>query len=568
MQSKYYAALFITLAIYLIFFFYLPVINVFKMALSSFSALSIFFFEEYTIKVLTFTFVQASLSTFGSLIVGLPGAYIIGTYNFSGKQLIYTLTLLSFTFPTLLAIIGFVIIWGNNGLINTMLMKLFASETPPLRLIYSLQGIIAAHVFFNFPIVIRIVGHRWMKIDPRLQIAAKLSGHRATTIFKKIYLPQLLPAVKSCSILIFTLCFLSFSIVLVLGGSPSLSTLEVLIYQQVHQEFNLPLATKFALLESIFLWILIILPHLSQVNPMRWFQNITRNIQKNVITQFNSKDNSETPSLRLPALNAASKSTKRLIVAYFLTTSAFIFLPMIGIIFIHGNLEFFLATINQRYDPDIGTSLISPIKNSLVIALLSSAIATGLGSVASYSLFRTNKTRPTWSTLLLYFFVFSPFITSPIILSLGITISYPQFLSTWANKIWLISLTHALITYPFIIQSLNPIWPTLSPRLIHAAKLLSGSQTQILQKIVFPTLAKPVLSAFALAFSISLSEVSISFMLTDERSITIPVAIYRLISVYRFSDACTLGLYIVGFSLLGSLVIERFMGKLIWKGTL
>ena len=76
------------------------------------------------------------------------------------------------------------------------------------------------------------------------QLAAQLNI-KGFTFFRLIEWPYLKSQIVSAFVLIFMLCFTSFTIVLALGGGPQNSTLEVAIYQAIFFEFDLPKAALF-----------------------------------------------------------------------------------------------------------------------------------------------------------------------------------------------------------------------------------------------------------------------------------------------------------------------------------
>ena len=59
-----------------------------------------------------------------------------------------------------------------------------------------------------------------------------------------------MPAIGSASLLVFIFCFTSFGVVLILGG-PGYATLEVEIYRQSVQLFNLPMAAALSLIQIV-----------------------------------------------------------------------------------------------------------------------------------------------------------------------------------------------------------------------------------------------------------------------------------------------------------------------------
>ncbi len=533
---------------YLIAIFYLPILEVFKTSFLSDENITSFIMSPYTLKTTLFTLYQAFLSTLFSLIIGLPGAFFFGCYHFKGKNILFSLSVLSFTFPTILAILGFVIIWGNNGFLNKWLMSIFSLSTPPLTILYSMKGIIIAHMFFNFPIVIRMVGSAWMKINPKQSIASTLLGNSKLKTFFLITLPQLIPSVISSFTVIFTLCFLSFSIVLVLGGGPSLSTFEVVIYQLVRMDFDLPLAARFALLETFLLWLVLLLLILSP----KYLKRVLPH-QSKISNPFTNLPSLKLTAFKLPDM--ISWKVKSVFLLYVFLISLFIIGPILGILLTHGNWQFLVNVLTNKYDALVGINLLTPLINSLKIAFTSSTLAMIIGTFSSYSLHIIQR-KSLFAGQVFYIFSLLPFLLSPLILSLGIMLKYQTFIDSFDSRIPLIFIAHSLLSYPFVHHFVGPMWQNLSPKLIKSAHLLGHGSLKVFLFIILPVLAKSMLSGLIIAFGMSMGETGMSFMLSNEESITIPLAIYRLISVYRYSDACTLGLLIVFLTLAMSITVD------------
>jgi thiamine transport system permease protein len=198
----------------------------------TFSRIAGVFTDPYTQRIMLFTLLQATLSTLASLLVALPGAYLIATYSFRGKRLILALSAIPFVIPSILVVLGFVIFFGNNGFLNRILMTLFKLEEPPLSILYSFPAIILAHTFYNFPIIMSLVSSYWEHMDGNCETASYTLGATKAKTFFSITLPRLLPAIISAASLVFLFCFNSFAIILVLGGGPRYTTMEVEIYRQ------------------------------------------------------------------------------------------------------------------------------------------------------------------------------------------------------------------------------------------------------------------------------------------------------------------------------------------------
>jgi thiamine transport system permease protein len=104
-------------------------------------------------RVLLFTFYQAALSTFLTLLLGLPSAYLFARYDFRGKHFLRALTAVPFMLPTVVVAAGFSALLGPRGLIHTLF------PLASFNFIGTLTAILIAHVFYNTTIIIRVVGN-------------------------------------------------------------------------------------------------------------------------------------------------------------------------------------------------------------------------------------------------------------------------------------------------------------------------------------------------------------------------------------------------------------------------
>ncbi|MCK5197797.1 MAG: iron ABC transporter permease, partial [Spirochaetales bacterium] len=96
---------------FLILFFYLPLSMVLKGALfpdgGSFSLNNIarVLTSEYNRRIIAFTIFQALLSTLFTIIIGLPGAWLLATRNFPGKKLLKAVSAVPFVLPSILVVL-------------------------------------------------------------------------------------------------------------------------------------------------------------------------------------------------------------------------------------------------------------------------------------------------------------------------------------------------------------------------------------------------------------------------------------------------------------------------------
>ena len=81
--------------------------------------------DSYYLKRIWFTIWQAAVSTFLSLIVGLPIAYLFARFEFRGKTILKALSTVPFLMPTIVVAIGLVSLLGPSGILNSIAINLF-----------------------------------------------------------------------------------------------------------------------------------------------------------------------------------------------------------------------------------------------------------------------------------------------------------------------------------------------------------------------------------------------------------------------------------------------------------
>lgn len=189
--------------------------------------------------VLWFTTWQACASTALTLLVALPGAYVFARLDFPGKQVLRAVVTVPFVLPTVVVGTAFLALVGRGGLLDDLW---------GVRLDTTVWAILLAHVFFNYAVVVRTVGGLWAQLDPRQAEAARMLGASPLRAWRQVTLPALGPAVAAAALMVFLFTFTSFGIVQILGG-PTFSTLEVEIYRQTSEIFDLSTAAVLTLVQ-------------------------------------------------------------------------------------------------------------------------------------------------------------------------------------------------------------------------------------------------------------------------------------------------------------------------------
>lgn len=502
----------------------------------------------YYLRVLWFTLWQAALSTLLTVALALPGAYIFARYDFPGKALVQALTTVPFVLPTIVVAPAFTALLGPRGLVNLGLMHLLRLERPPLDLQYTLGIILLAHVFYNYVLVLRIVGTYWSNLDPRLEEAARTLGAGRWRAFREVTLPLLTPAIGAAALLVFLFCFTSFGVILVLGG-PRFATLEVEIYRQTVQYLNLPLAATLALVQILFTFALMaVYTRLQARAPLRLDLRSRRVTQRRPRRAREWLAIAANVGLMLALLTAPLAA----LVARSFTAGETPLQPY--------RLLFENPRGSAFYVPPVTAA-----HNSLLFALATMGLAIVLGLLATTALDNRKETRFSGQIGFLRRFLdpllMVPLGTSAVTLGLGYIVALDEPPLNLRTSPLLVVLAHTLIALPFVVRSVLPAWRAIHPHLREAASLLGATPWRVWREIDLPIVARAVTVGAVFAFTVSMGEFGATSLIARPERPTLPIAIYRFLGrpgAANYGQALAMATLLMLVCTLGFLAIERF----------
>jgi len=491
--------------------------------------------------VLLFTFYQAALSTFLTLLLGLPSAYLFARYNFRGKSILRALTAVPFMLPTVVVAAGFSALLGPRGLVHSLF------PLSSFNFIGTLTAILIAHVFYNTTIIIRVVGNALSSLDPKLEAAARSLGADSFRVWWNVILPILRPSILASSLLVFLFDFTSFGVILLLGGS-QFATLEVEIYLRVLRLPDLPLAALLSVIQLICTLLISLL--YTRVVTRSTIQTAPRSAESNI---------------RKPK----TMREKVLITAFALLLTSFFFLPLSALPFRsffrleadrgqRGEVQYGFTTdyyeelfVNRRgsvfYVPPIQATA-----NSLGYAIATVVLSLLLGFPAALALAKPTRLERVLDPLIML-----PLGSSAVMLGLGFIISF----GAWLSSPFLVPFAHTLVALPFVIRALQSAIASIPERLRQAAASLGASPLEVWKNIDLPILRRATLAAATFAFTISLGEFGATLLISRPEYPTIPVAIERFLSQpggLNYGQAMAMATILMLITLTSILLIEKF----------
>ncbi len=481
--------------------------------------------------VLWFTTWQALASTALTLLIALPGAYVFARFDFRGKQVLRAVVTVPFVLPTVVVGTAFLALVGRGGLLD---------ELWGVRLDTTVWAILLAHVFFNYAVVVRTVGGLWAQLDPRQEEAARMLGASRFAAWRKVTLPALSPAVAAAALMVFLFTFTSFGVVQILGG-PTFSTLEVEIYRQTSQIFDLATAAVLTLIQFVAVGAILAV-HAGTVRRRE-------------------------TALRLVAPETTARRPRgagqwALLGGVLASVAVLLVLPL-GVL-VQRSLDtpggHGFAYYRALASDDGGAFLVAPVTaigTSLEYALAATAIAVVIGGLAAAALTRRDAGRLVrgFDALLML-----PLGVSAVTVGFGFLVALDEppldLRSSWI----LVPLAQALVGVPFVVRTMLPVLRAVDGRLREAAAVLGASPWRVWREVDLPMVRRALLVAAGFAFAVSLGEFGATVFIARPDNPTLPVAVARLLGRagdLNYGQAMALSTILMVVCAVALLLLER-----------
>ncbi|MGE4251704.1 MAG: ABC transporter permease [Parvibaculaceae bacterium] len=140
---------------------------------------------------------------------------------------------------------SWIIVLGNNGFINAMLLAMNIIERP-LQMMFTTFGVVVVLVHFTLPIMVIILATALSHIEPNYEKAAESLGADPIRAFLTVTLPLSAPGIVAGLMTCFAWTFSAFATPQLIGGG-QINMIGNLVYQLGIAGFNYPLAAILSL---------------------------------------------------------------------------------------------------------------------------------------------------------------------------------------------------------------------------------------------------------------------------------------------------------------------------------
>lgn len=462
--------------------------------------------DSYVQRLLIFTIFQASLSTLVSVIIAIPFALTISKYlKYTFTRTILSLAWLAFVSPVIIGVFAIISIHGASGWVSNISMFLGGEK---LKYLYGLNGIIIAHIFFNVPFAMRSIVISLNNIPKEFLKVSTQYNFSKWDRFRVIQWPAIRTNIFPTAAIIFSLCFTSFIVVLILGGGPKYSILEVAMYYSLKIEFDIDRAVSLGLLQIFSASMLVL---------------IIVSFSKQIIIEPYTK-------IKFQIITEVSKKNILLDIVVLVIAILIFFIPILGLLISTITSMTFSNILNADLGISLFWSLILGASSGLLSLLFSIMILITVRELAlTYKVEWVGKLLELSGNIIL--------ILPPVLLGTGLFLSLRNYFNIQEIAPIIIITINCLTTIPFVLRILGPEYLRVAK--LHHKLFISYNIYGLLRfyKYEYPHIKQTIGIALAVSIALSIGDLGVISLFGSTEIKTLPLYIYQCLGSYRMDDA-------------------------------
>jgi thiamine transport system permease protein len=384
----------------------------------------------------------------------------------------------------------------------------------PKALSFGFAAVIIAHVFLNVPWVALWISRDLGEVSIAQQEAGATLGASPIQIFRRVTLPSLLPTIVSTVMQVFSLCAMSFILVMILGGGPPVETLETTLFEKI-REGGLDLGG--ASVCAIWQLLITLAPWL-------------------VLRRLGGRGrlDSGRSSRKARSSSRTQKWTGVLLAAIFVVPYLFLFR--------HFSPRLLIS-------PDALAEIAPALRTSLALAATTAVIAVTIALLGVWV--EVRQLFMTASVVSLFLLI--PSGISVMVLGLGFFIAFASFLDPFSSSVWPIGILLAIFFVPVAFRVFQPIARKRDVAAWEAARTLGASGPQTFFWVEWPRWRGAVASVLSLIAGAAFGEVAAVSLFYNESRVPAALLVSRWMGRYQFEEAQTLSVVLMLIS--GALIL-------------
>lgn len=447
--------------------------------------------------------------TIGSLLLGVPLAFLTTRYRIRGTSLLSTFAVLALLSPPFIGAYAWITMLGRNGFVRNAL------EVLGIRLpsIYGALGIILVYSLQYYPFVFLLTASGLKTVDRSLEEAAENLGTRSVRKFFRITLPLVIPSITSGALISFMMSLANFGTPMILGGN--FRVLPTMAYNfYVSEVAGRPgMASTVSIVLMLSATLVIFLQRYAASRRKYASVLLNRPLMKEL---------------------TGGKSVVAHAVCYFIVILSTLPLAVIVVFSFRRTSGPVFA---EGFGLDSYIRIFQDVPKTITNSLLFSAAAIVLIVIAGTLLGFVLARRQTNSARALDPLLMIPYIVPGTVLGIGFITAFNQRPLLLSGTGLIIILAYFIRRLPYSVRSSASILKQIDPALEEAGISLGSPPGRTFRKIALPLMVPGIVSGAVMSWITSVNELSASILLYVGRTMTMPIRIYLSVMDGYFGPA-------------------------------
>ncbi|MCM3080411.1 ABC transporter permease [Brevibacillus invocatus] len=457
-------------------------------------------------------------------IVGVTMAFLLERYEFPGRKILSVLALVPMALPPLIGVLSFTFLYGESGIFPRAIKEFFGLAQVPFSL-KGFWGVVVVHTFTMYTYFFMTATAAIKGLDPSLEEAAANLGANRFTVWRRVILPMLTPAMIASSLLVFMVSMASYTAPLIFGIDRTM-TMQIYL-SRTNGDLDMA-ATQSTILSVVSVAFLLI---------MRWYQGARnyQNLSKGV-------------SVHRTEIKSKAGRTITMVLSFIATI--ILMLPILVLVLISFSVDGTWTvqilppqyTLEHYIDLFTDSKTWRPIANSLQLSAVAVIGIVLFGVAAAYAMVRLNFKGKTLMDVL----IMLPWALPGTVVAVNLIAAFSEptvfsFNQVLIGTFWIIPLAYFVRHLPLVFRSTSATLMQMDPSVEEAARNLGASWWYSFRRVVFPMAWGGILAGTLLAFVQCIGEFVASILIFTPRTMPLSVAVYQRMYSFEFGTACAYG---------------------------
>jgi molybdate transport system permease protein len=201
--------------------------------------------ENDVTDALRLSLVTATIATAVAIVLGVPLAWLLARTSFPGQRLVRALVTLPLVLPPVVGGVALLLAFGRNGLVGQYFDQWFGITLP-----FTTAGVVVAETFVAMPFLVVSVEGALRSADQGYDEAAATLGASRLTVFRRVTVPLIAPALTAGAVLCWARALGEFGATIAFAGNlPGVTqTMPLDVYLALQNDTDAAIALSLMLL--------------------------------------------------------------------------------------------------------------------------------------------------------------------------------------------------------------------------------------------------------------------------------------------------------------------------------